>query len=837
MNLRYICSPFKLTSFVCFLILILSNSYQTTRAHEFQYSPIESSNHFVRDHILQQQQQEQQHQRQLPQQFHAVPVEGYVVSKPSHGEFYEEIHKSHNLYQQAPSSHLSSPSHNQQRTHHQGSYEMLPVQPHHPNLPKQQVHQECQSPQQPNLRDYEVQHQPPNLQEDQTQYCHQRPDQRHIDEHPFDIHDEVQQAFFNGYQQEPHFQIELEEVNLQSRINEDGYLDEILMDRSSISIDSHQKLVYQQHQHLHQQRHNNEHIISYDSRRSRCPLDQSNFLSIEPTCQAASPFSRDSAPKAPSENVQNLSPVVKKPSHNSNVAEYPLAQQSYTYENPWGAISHYWREVLALCLTSAVFLNWILMVIKRRFSSVGADFIEDYINHPIIKATKDATASLGNDSAFDETTTPVSYDDVELSASSDMWDIEESISHTDAPTNTSSSRLRSSTLKADPIPIPSRVRSSDSRPSSLSNSLNTSEYNSRYSNDFDSIRRLGRGGFGIVFEAKNKIDDCHYAVKRICLPLEKEARERVMREVRALAKLDHAGIVRYYNAWLETPPDEWLKQHDAKLGVLSSKDGGGFASTDGIYDRNDSERGAKGTENKLEECDDQLFESFGPFKRRINGLKRLLKNNSSSPSLDIVFEGSGSIRLESEKADSNNTGEADPSVDKYLKVKNGDNIDSDGEDSEFINFVSKGNKMVPIYENSGDEISSFSHLTEPFSSSSSGGSNRSNRVDKQADGGIFKFKLKEPVQRKSGSNYQKELKLLNNISLVENKQTEKVYLYIQMQLCHKETLKDWLKTNCESRDKIEIFDLFYQITDAVEYVHSQDLIHRDLKVSVELISL
>lgn len=29
---------------------------------------------------------------------------------------------------------------------------------------------------------------------------------------------------------------------------------------------------------------------------------------------------------------------------------------------------------------------------------------------------------------------------------------------------------------------------------------------------------LGKGGYGVVFEAKNKIDDCNYAIKRIALP-------------------------------------------------------------------------------------------------------------------------------------------------------------------------------------------------------------------------------------------------------------------------------------------------------------------------------
>lgn len=55
---------------------------------------------------------------------------------------------------------------------------------------------------------------------------------------------------------------------------------------------------------------------------------------------------------------------------------------------------------------------------------------------------------------------------------------------------------------------------------------------SRYLTDFEPIQCLGRGGFGLVFEVRNRLDDCHYAVKRIQLPNSEEAREKVMREVK-----------------------------------------------------------------------------------------------------------------------------------------------------------------------------------------------------------------------------------------------------------------------------------------------------------------
>lgn len=64
-----------------------------------------------------------------------------------------------------------------------------------------------------------------------------------------------------------------------------------------------------------------------------------------------------------------------------------------------------------------------------------------------------------------------------------------------------------------------------------------------------------------------------------------------------------------------------------------------------------------------------------------------------------------------------------------------------------------------------------------------------------------------------------------------------VYLYIQMQLCQKQSLKEWLVNNklVERQDKV--LPIFEQIVDAVEYVHLQGLIHRDLKVKIIIYNL
>jgi hypothetical protein len=59
----------------------------------------------------------------------------------------------------------------------------------------------------------------------------------------------------------------------------------------------------------------------------------------------------------------------------------------------------------------------------------------------------------------------------------------------------------------------------------------------------------------------------------------------------------------------------------------------------------------------------------------------------------------------------------------------------------------------------------------------------------------------------------------------------RVYLFIQMQLCRRESLKEWLRDEPD-RSTDTVLQMFDQIVQAVEYVHVKGLIHRDLKVRI-----
>ncbi|XP_054846988.1 eukaryotic translation initiation factor 2-alpha kinase 3 isoform X2 [Eublepharis macularius] len=358
-----------------------------------------------------------------------------------------------------------------------------------------------------------------------------------------------------------------------------------------------------------------------------------------------------------------------------------------------------------------------------------------------------------------------------------------------------------------------------------------SGYVSRFLTDFEPVQCLGRGGFGVVFEARNKVDDCNYAIKRIRLPNRELAREKVMREVKALAKLEHPGIVRYFNAWLEAPPESWQERMDelwlkdeSTSWPLSSPSPMEVPSfkirTETLSAKEHIEVIAASLEKKTllsvgvpGDQSDSSDSHFTPLT--FSAVDNRDLSRSADPITNIQDSFLSDCDIEDSTIDENDpvrTFELCPPLTPTVKVRERTSSSIIFEDSGCDNTSNKGDDKTDYslaYSYCGDNLISRKESGHKKLSSES--------------------PLSVSVQRATTLS---NLDISKN-SLQKTKPTSpKVYLYIQMQLCRKENLKDWMSRRCtiEERERIECLLIFLQIAEAVRFLHSKGLMHRDLKV-------
>lgn len=73
---------------------------------------------------------------------------------------------------------------------------------------------------------------------------------------------------------------------------------------------------------------------------------------------------------------------------------------------------------------------------------------------------------------------------------------------------------------------------------------------SRYAAEWDELGRIGKGGYGEVVRARNKLDGRIYAIKKIKAKSAAEL-DGVLSEVMLLSRLNHPYVVRYFSARTE----------------------------------------------------------------------------------------------------------------------------------------------------------------------------------------------------------------------------------------------------------------------------------------------
>lgn len=377
-------------------------------------------------------------------------------------------------------------------------------------------------------------------------------------------------------------------------------------------------------------------------------------------------------------------------------------------------------------------------------------------------------------------------------------------------------------------------------------------FKSRFQTDFNMLQCLGKGGFGVVFEVKNKLDDCNYAIKRIVLPKSEQSRERVKREARILANCDHQNIVRYFTSWVEAPPPGWQENED-RLWM---------------------KRDAMSHSIDMDSPSDEVSPPFSPLSN--GGVSSVAIGESvRKENLDSILS---CLRTNECVNFDDEMRKTKFGRRKYSYTNNGNDDEDNDDDCSFIQFKADDNDNDQM---NGQSWDSDDEYDESSVSSKWKKSNQMTTTDDNDDGIVFRVNEKSrngkstmrsisvgtdfmsstsisdiekikcidsmklnQVWTKADAAFKKTHRRPLSLDLTSKSRLKRksesngvpptiprMYLYIQMQLCRKQSLKDWLRENDLAVRIAESRAIFKQIVEGVEYVHLKGLIHRDLKVS------
>ncbi|GLH09706.1 Eukaryotic translation initiation factor 2-alpha kinase 1 [Gryllus bimaculatus] len=287
---------------------------------------------------------------------------------------------------------------------------------------------------------------------------------------------------------------------------------------------------------------------------------------------------------------------------------------------------------------------------------------------------------------------------------------------------------------------------------------------SRYSTDYVELKFIAKGGFGQVFQVRNKLDGEEYAVKKIFLRYRNlNSFYRNIQEVKLLAKLNHPNIVAYKAAWLE-PLFSFTSNH------ISPQ------------------------ESELEDVSDVSDVSQG-FP------KPVLNNVETEESSSIIFKENDSEK----KTETSTQGAAAMEKPETLSTRH-------------------------VHSRTVSEVFLQSSNASTSGASSMFKSEAAITMDNFVSGHKedCSVEVKALQKEKAVCRFMIQAENTNQDS---NIQHEWVVLYIQMQLCSS-TLRDWLNERNAISPSVNVKEclrIFHDIVLGVQYIHSQGIVHHDIK--------
>ncbi|KAI7831059.1 hypothetical protein BX661DRAFT_170235 [Kickxella alabastrina] len=397
--------------------------------------------------------------------------------------------------------------------------------------------------------------------------------------------------------------------------------------------------------------------------------------------------------------------------------------------------------------------------------------------------------------------------------------------------------------------------------------------------DFEEIEFLGKGGFGSVVKARNRIDGRYYAIKKIRLDArDTEGNKKIFREVTTLSRLHHENVVR--STGLQTSDDSMamamgLAAAANSVSSWSTEDYSGDMSDSDSDSESSSLSSSSGSDSDSESDSDS--DSDDSDISDSSGMGAASLGNISEPSSALNTRscdednGDGrpgavfsAIRFGTMGALSEAEGAG---TDKGSVGGNcggggggGGGGGSSGQRSRAVSATALAAINRPVREfvveftdtqtddalrtsdadsfsDSSSSNSSGARLSEallreqknphPKSKSKSKSGSRSGSKSKSQTKPKSETEVKAKSKSKAKGKAKQPHQQLRRIKASGTaSQKQKKILYIQMEYCENKTLNDLIR---EGLDEKETWRMFGQILEGLNHIHQSGVIHRDLK--------
>ena len=394
----------------------------------------------------------------------------------------------------------------------------------------------------------------------------------------------------------------------------------------------------------------------------------------------------------------------------------------------------------------------------------------------------------------------------------------------------------------------------------LTNELMLLNPENKFKTNFRNIERIGEGSFGKVFKAVNVLDGNTYAVKLVTFKASFNHHDeskifKILREVNALAKLDHVNVLRYYTCWVEIKESSFVpfgearrhrhgNHHNHRSGNSYESNGSGSSQDGALVTRNvqflpknrplieaissESSINSCGEDEEDTTDEDEIEES----EENEEEIEEVEEEEEEWDDDDDIYTEEEEMEEEEEDDDEEIEEEIDEEEEEEEEEEYDelDEIDEDEKLKMIYDDEDDGIEFIGGEEEEEEKIENSVEITDDLS-------DEEDSIDNAECKQLVLYNHKSRKENSSENSYSNNRhhnnsnnnNSNNNSSLIGSELKFKCILYIQTQYCSGKTLRSLLDDPDWHVSHSQMFPIFHQILLGLEHIHDKGIIHRDLK--------